>query len=291
MSRYRLSRQARSDLDDIWLYIAPDSLTAADRLIDALLAKKERLIELLQEKRTALITHAVTKGLNPTAPMKDSAIEWLGEIPAHWNVWTVRNLLRSEMLEVQDGNHGEIHPVASDYVSTGIPFVMANNVRNSLIDLTSCHFISKEVADRLRIGFSLPGDVLLTHKGTIGETAIVPDKIDSPYLMLTPQVTYYRIRSKQLTRGFLHRQFQSGAFQEQLRLLAGGGTTRDFIGIMEQRALCLVVPPEREQLEIEVHLAPILDSFDELMESVKSGIVQLKELRTALISAAVTGKI
>ena len=259
--------------------------------IDALVAKKEELIKLLQERRTALITHVVTKGLDPNAPMKESGIEWLGEIPAHWEVWTVRNLIRSQMIEVQDGNHGEIHPVASDYVSTGIPFVMANDVRNGSIDLTNCRFISKELADSLRIGFSRASDVLLTHKGTIGETAIVPDEIDSPYLMLTPQVTYYRMKSGPLTRNFLYRQFQSGAFQAQMRVLAGGGTTRSFIGIMDQRNLHVAIPPEGEQVEIEAHLVPILHAFGQLLARVDSGISRLAELRTALISAAVTGKI
>jgi len=160
--------------------------------IDALVAKKERLIELLQEKRAALITRAVTKGLDPNVPMKDSGVEWLGEIPAHWDVWSVRNLLRRRFVQVQDGNHGELHPIAEDYVPAGIPFLMATDIHGGRIDLVGCHFIAKAQADKLRIGFAKPGDVLLTHKGTIGATAIVPEAIDSPYIMLTPQVTKNR---------------------------------------------------------------------------------------------------
>src|SRR5438034_9698693 len=80
--------------------------------INTLIEKKERLIELLQEKRAALISNAVTKGLDPTVPMKDRGVEWLGEIPVHWKYLSVRNLIRDSQLSIQDGNHGELHPKA-----------------------------------------------------------------------------------------------------------------------------------------------------------------------------------
>ncbi len=259
--------------------------------IDAMVAKKGRLVELLKEKRTALITRGVTKGLDPNSPMKDSGVEWLGEIPAHWEVWSVRNLLRCRHVEIQDGNHGELHPTADDYVISGIPFLMAKDIRENQVNLDRCQFITKERSDGLRIGFAKPGDVLLTHKGTIGSTAIVPDVIETPYVMLTPQVTYYRVKSTCLLRDFLHLQFQTDAFQEQMRVLAEGGTTRAYLGITAQRELCLVLPPPDEQRAVCNELVPDLTSFDQLIKSVRKGIDRLKEFRTALISAAVTGKI
>ena len=94
-----------------------------------------------------------------------------------------------------DGNHGNIHPKSSDFVSYGIPFVMANNIKNGHVDLSNCSFLRKEQADSLQKGFSLSGDVLLTHKATIGNTAVVGD-IPCEYIMLTPQVTYYRIADR-----------------------------------------------------------------------------------------------
>ncbi|MCP5682664.1 hypothetical protein NL328_27515, partial [Klebsiella pneumoniae] len=78
---------------------------------------------------------------------------------------------------IQDGNHGELHPVAAEYVDEGIPFLMANNVRGSKVDLVECKRISKSRADKLRIGFAKAGDMLLTHKGTVGEVASIPDYI------------------------------------------------------------------------------------------------------------------
>ena len=116
--------------------------------IDALIAKKERVIELLQEKRQALITHAVTKGLDPHVSMKASRNPFLEVIPRHWEPWTVRDLLRMRHLEVQDGNHGELHPVAADYVDDGIPFLMANNVRGGKVESRRMQVHSPESGGR-----------------------------------------------------------------------------------------------------------------------------------------------
>src|SRR6266850_1619151 len=104
---------------------------------------------------------------------------------------------RGAIMEIQDGNHGDKHPVASDYVSDGVPFLMASDIRDGVVDLTPCKFISREQADSLRIGFARSGDVLLTHKGTVGSVAILPEVED--YVMLTPQVTYYRVNPHKLS--------------------------------------------------------------------------------------------
>ena len=104
--------------------------------IDSLIEKKTQMIELLKEERAALINQAVTKGINPDAEMKDSGIEWLGEVPKHWEVISIKNLIRTERIEIQDGNHGELHPFRSDYVEIGIPFIMANDINEGKINLT-----------------------------------------------------------------------------------------------------------------------------------------------------------
>ena len=117
----------------------------------------------------------------------------VGFIPEEWIATTVGQMIAEGLiLKPLDGNHGNIHPKASDFVDFGIPFVMANNVQEGRVDLDKCSFITKRQADSLQKGFSKSGDVLLTHKATIGNTAIVGD-IPFPYIMLTPQVTYYRV--------------------------------------------------------------------------------------------------
>jgi type I restriction enzyme S subunit len=264
-----------------------DRKTAA---IDALVAKKERLVELLQEKRQALITQAVTKGLDPNVPMKESGVEWIGRLPAHWSVWTVRNLIRARLLEVQDGNHGELHPVAEDYVPSGVPFLMANNIRDGQVDLEGCKFIRTEHADSLRIGFAREGDVLLTHKGTIGETAILSD-LSSPYAMLTPQITYYRPRRTVMHPSYLYLFMASEALQGQMRFIASVQATRDYVGITAQRNLKLAVPPIREQREIATVISPMVERLDRAMRAVRTSGETLLAYRQAVIIHAVTGKI
>ena len=140
-----------------------------------------------------------------------------------------------------DGNHGELHPKASDYVATGIPFVMANNLSDGFVDLSQCAFITEKQAKTLRKGFARPDDVLLTHKATLGRTAIVPEGYE--YIILTPQVTYYRVH-KGLSNVYLRYYFESSYFQSTLEAFAGGGSTRAYIGITKQCGLPVYLPCE-----------------------------------------------
>jgi type I restriction enzyme S subunit len=146
----------------------------------------------------------------------------------------------------QDGNHGEKHPSASDYRPDGIPFLMASDIRKGRADLAGCHFISPAVAAELRIGFAREGDVLLTHKGTIGQVAILTG-LRTDYAMLTPQVTYYRtLDESRLSSRYLFYAFQSPDFQRQM-LSVGRQSTRSYVGITAQRALSIPVPPHTVQ--------------------------------------------
>ncbi|MHA2861099.1 restriction endonuclease subunit S [Vibrio harveyi] len=259
--------------------------------IDTLIEKQQQLIKLLKEKRQAVISHAVTKGLNPQAPMKDSGVEWLGEVPEHWKVVSVRNLIRGAKLQIQDGNHGELHPVANDYVDDGIPFLMANNVRNGKVDTSSCKRIPKALADKLRIGFAKVGDMLLTHKGTVGEVGIIPEEMREDYWMLTPQVTYYRWLHHSLHNEFFYYQFQSVSVATQLDIIAGKQSTRGYVGLIAQGDIELAIPPLNEQLEIASQLQADVKKHEDLIQKAEKLVLLQKERRTALISAAVTGKI
>lgn len=258
--------------------------------IEAVIEKKQKLIELLKEKRQALISNAVTKGLDPRAKLKPPGIDWLGNIPEGWEVENVRNLIRMRKIEIQDGNHGELHPVADDYVLDGIPFLMANNIRSQKIDFDGSKKISQEQAETLRIGFSKSDDVLFTHKGTVGETAIVPE-ILWKYIILTPQVTYYRILNPKIFNKFVFYIFQSNYLRNQIDLVTGMQSTRDYIGIIEQRNFVFLLP----EIELQCKIVDYLDSetakIDEVVKKVKSQIEKLTEYRQALITSAVTGKI
>lgn len=177
-----------------------------------------------------------------------------------WKEYTVQELIDLDMLEEPlDGNHGSIHPKASDYVSSGVPFIMANNLVYGQVDLENCAFISKEQAKTLRKGFAKPGDVLITHKATIGRTAIVPDKYET--IILTPQVTYYRVK-KGIDNHYLKYYFDSKDFQATLSNWAGAGSTRAYLGITAQHKLPILLAPYEEQVKI----AGVLKSLDDKMQ-------------------------
>ena len=176
-----------------------------------------------------------------------------------WQTTTVGQLVLDGVIEPPtDGNHGEIHPKGSDFVESGIPFVMASDIENGVLNLTNCKFIRKSQADSLRKGFAIEDDVLLTHKATIGRTAIVP-KLDIPYIMLTPQVTYYRVKNKdELDNRFLKYYFDYEPFQETLALWAGAGSTRAYIGITGQHNLTVRFP----EISAQKKIADVLSALD-----------------------------
>ncbi len=175
---------------------------------------------------------------------------------SEWKEYTVQELIDLEMLdEPLDGNHGSMHPKASDYVDEGVPFIMANNLINGVVDLDGCAFISEEQAKTLRKGFAKPGDVLLTHKATIGRTAIVPDTYET--IILTPQVTFYRVKQG-IDNRYLKYYFDSPDFQTTLNNWAGSGSTRAYLGITAQHKLPVILPPYSEQKKI----ADILEMLD-----------------------------
>lgn len=181
-------------------------------------------------------------------------------------IYTVEELINENIIEPpMDGNHGKTHPKVSDYVKEGIPFIMANDLSNGEVNFSSCAYISKELASTLKKGFSKCGDVLLTHKGTIGRTAIVDNTHCE--IVLTPQVTYYRVKHK-LNNYFLKYYFDSPIFQAILNSVAGAGSTRPYIGITAQRKLPIIYPP----IEVQNKIVSILRPLDLKIKSNNSRI-------------------
>jgi len=204
-----------------------------------------------------------------------SDLRRIGIVDDSFRLATVEELIIEGVLErPMDGNHGEQHPTVADYVSEGIPFIMANDLSRGRVNYDSCNFITKKQADGLRKGFAKPGDVLVTHKATIGRTALVGDEAN-PYIMLTPQVTYYRIKDPEvLDNRYLRHYFDSEYFQKTLAIWAGAGATRAYLGITNQRKLPIIVPPRRKQRKI----AAILTAYDDLIETNKRRIVLLEKM-------------
>ncbi len=250
--------------------------------IDALVAKKERLIELLLEKRTALITRAVTKGLDPNVPMKDSGIEWLDQYPADW---TGLPLKRWVATKITDGPHE-----TPELVTDGVDFVSAEAVSNGRIDLEKRRgFISPDLhAYYCRKCRPVRDDVLICKSGaTTGKLARVD--VDIEFSVWSPLALVRANRSRVLPR-FLEMALGSEYVQKQIKRTWSAGTQPNIsMGDLEQ--LFVVAPQIEEQARILDYVNREAGCFDLLGSRVRDAIDRLKELRTALISAAVTGKI
>jgi len=249
--------------------------------IDALVAEQQRLIELLKEKRQAVISHAVTKGLNPNAPMKPSGVEWLGDVPEHWGVVSLKYLVAVPII---DGPHESPSKLVQ-----GVPFVSAEAVANGNIDFGKIWgFISTE--DHMRYSRRYKprrGDILMVKLGaTTGATAIVETDDDFSIWVplaairlrpgVNPQFVLNILRSNNMRVGY------------ELNWTYG---TQQTLGLKTIENLAIPVPPPEECDEIVSHLESTLPRFYSLTADAEQAISLLQERRTALISAAVSGKI
>ena len=177
-----------------------------------------------------------------------------------------------------DGNHGEKHPKTSDYVKEGVPFILVPDLVDGKVDLDNCNYITEEQAKTLRKGFSKTGDVLFTHKATIGKVAIVDTK-EYPYIILTPQITYYRLKNTNvIDREYLYYYFTSKPFQEHFKMFASSGGTRAYLGITAQEKLNVIYPELNEQKRI----VNILSAYDDLIENNNRRIALLEKVAQEL---------
>ena len=251
--------------------------------IDELVAEQRRLMELLKEKRQAVISHAVTRGLNPAAPRKPSGIAWLGDVPAHWRVGKLGHASKLR---------GGFAFSAADFGAEGIVVVRMNNLKRGRLDLSDGARIPESSCND---GASLSdGDLILGMSGSTGETGSLGNyaRVRSEDLpcQLNQRVGRFAADTARLDLDFLERVIQTAYFYEQIMLLVTG--TAQFNVSSEQVQSCLVaLPPVSEQREIVAYFALEIAKFDTLTAEAQRAIDLLQERRTALISAAVTGQI
>ena len=203
--------------------------------------------------------------------------------PGFTNPWEQRKfqwLVDESIIDIpMDGNHGEKHPTSSEYVDNGIPFLMASDIHNGRVDLTNCKFISEERSKRLDKGFAKNGDVLITHKATIGEVAILSG-LQPEYAVLTPQVTYYRIiDDTKLSREYLYAFFNSDMFQKEIKTKAAQ-STRAYIGISAQRELSFSFP---ESLDEQNRIGATICYLDNLITLHQRKCEELKNYKKGLL--------
>ena len=247
--------------------------------IDSLIEKKERLIELLREKRTALITQAVTKGLDPTVSMKDSGVEWLGKIPAHWGVMQLKYL-------VPELTVGIVVTPAKYYVDEGVPCLRSLNISQGKVNMDDLVFISEEANEIHHKSKIFKDDIVVVRTGQAGTAAIVPPLLNG---MNCIDLLIIR-RSNLLISRLLYYYLNSEAAISQADILSVGAIQAHYNTATLAKLLFPIVP-YIEQEEIVEYLDRRTSAIDLLSEKIVAAIAFLKEYRAALISAAVTGKI
>ena len=249
--------------------------------IDTLIKKQQQLIKLLKEKRQAVISHAVTKGLNPDVPMKDSGVEWLGVVPENWNVTPLKHLVSKSII---DGPHES--PIKCD---EGIPFVSAEAIRDGEINFEKIWgYISKEDHKRFSKRFSpKKNDIFMVKLGaTTGKVAIVCT--NKEFNIWVP-LAAIRIK-KPIDAKFIFFQLQSSNVQDAIQMSWTYGTQQT-LGLKTLENFRLPIPGIKEQLKIVSFLDSIIPTLEISIQKANELVTLLQERRTALISAAVTGKI
>lgn len=248
--------------------------------IDALVAEQERLIELLKEKRQAVISHAVTKGLNSQAPMKDSGIEWLGEVPEHWSCQRIKHCSDKvvDCLHTTPTYDGELEH----------PCIRTSDVDPGILHLHRARLVSRDIfEERTQRLAPRAGDILYSREGErFGMAALVPDGAE---LCLGQRMMMFRTKNDYDPSFIMWALNSDSVFQQVLNRV--GGATSPHINISDIVNFYITVPPIEEQEEISQCISRMTTRTDAMIAEAERAIDLLKEHRSALISAAVTGKI
>lgn len=252
--------------------------------IDSLIEKQQQLIELLKEKRQAVISHAVTKGLDPTVPMKDSGVEWLGQVPEHWTVSKLKYFA-----SIQGG-----FAFSSDlFIEEGTQVLRIGNVYQNCLSLERQPiFIANDLVKNFQDFIVKKNDVLMSLTGTLGKRDYgfaIKVETDDQYL-LNQRVAKIS-PNKNVVTDFMVYVLWSESYLTQLYSLPSG-TKQANLSNSDVLGIEIVVPPTmEEQKQIARYIKEKSEKFDEMISKAESAIQLMKERRTALISAAVTGKI
>lgn len=247
--------------------------------IDALVAEQRKLIELLKEKRQAVISHAVTKGLNPDAPMKDSGIEWLGMVPKHWEVKRLKHLM-----QLRSG--GTPSKTAQEYWNGDVPWASSKDLKTETLEDTIDHItqlaLDNDEATLVPVGSVLVvvRGMILLHTFPVVQT-LIPTAINQDLKAILPVAALRMEYLPWLLRG---------SSSETLRRVDEAAHGTKVLRMEAWTSMELPLPPVGEQSKLAKEIANRLDRLDTLTAEADHAIALLQERRTALVSAAVTGK-
>ncbi|MEX0899806.1 MAG: restriction endonuclease subunit S [Gammaproteobacteria bacterium] len=257
-------------------------LDRATTRIDALVSKKARFIELLREKREAQITHAVTNGLDDGVPTKDSGVEWIGRVPAHWDI--VR--LKRDISFLTSGSRGW----AEHYSDEGAIFLRIGNLNRGdfRLDLSDVQRVSPPAGAEGERTKVQPGDVLFSITAYLGSVGLIPSGIGEAFV--SQHIALARLHKKIFHPEWVAYAAISGVGMTYVETQGYGGTKVQ-LGLDDISGMLMTAPPVHEQRAIADHLNCVTTRIDTLVAKTERSIELLREHRTALITAAVTGRI
>jgi type I restriction enzyme, S subunit len=248
--------------------------------IDALIAEQEKLLALLAEKRQATISHAVTRGLNPNAPMKDSGVPWLGGVPEHWQVRTISSL----STKITNGFVGPTRDILAD---EGVRYLQSLHIKGNCIRFDSPYYVHHEWSETHAKSILESGDVLIVQTGDIGQVAVVTDEFAGcnchALIIVSPE--------RDVVAGEWLSWVLNSDYGFHSLLSIQTGALHPHLNCGNVKNLFMPVPPIDEQHRIIAYLQAKLHGFEKLSDEAERAISLLKERRSALISAAVTGKV
>ena len=255
-----------------------DFLDEETAKIDALVAEQRRLIELLKEKRQAVISHAVTKGLNPRTPMKPSGIEWIGNVPQHWDYAVLTRIAGRVVVGIAEA-------ATHAYADEGIPILRSTNIRAGRI-IGDILFVEPAFAGDRGSKQINAGDLVTVRTGNAGVTAVIPPELDGCQCFTMLITT---LNEGSLVEYYCY--WMNSISAQCYFSLEGWGTAQVNISVPILKALPVPIPPASEQKAIVTYLDHEIAKLDSLTAEAQRAIDLLQERRTALIAAAVTGKI
>jgi type I restriction enzyme S subunit len=260
-----------------------DFLDRETSKIDALVDKQNQLIATLRENRTATITHAVTKGLNPDAQMKDSGVAWIGSVPQSW----VRQKL-VWLFSFMNGDRGSNYPSSNELVDEGVPFINAGHLKDGRVDFSSMNYITAEKYATMGGAKLQAGDILYCLRGSLGKNCVYD--LPSGGALASSLVALRNRKPTEIDSNFAYWLLNS-AQEEGQRSILNSGSAQPNMSAEDLGQFVFEIPPVDEQRQIVVFIENKCRNLDALIAKATEAIGTLREYRSALITAAVTGKI
>ncbi len=256
-------------------------------LIDKFIANRKRQIELLEEKKAAIINKAVTKGINPGVKLKPSGVEWIGDIPEHWEVFNLKYLLIEGSEGLQIGPFGSM--IKSDIlVPNGFKIYGQENVIYDDFTIGE-KYIDKYDFQRLSKYTISPNDIVITMMGTAGRSKVVPSSIEKG--IMDSHLTRIRIKPSLVSNTFISLLINDSDYIKNNIAYESRGSIMDGLNSTIIKTLKIALPPKNEIDKIENYLKLEVKKIKSLSEKYKKQIELIEEYKTSLISKAVTGKI